>query len=90
MRATLARGRSGSLSIMISRQYALHVELQRDAVPTFDAYPFDLPGIAVCHVNVSSDAKKLILTSRRESGSLNVPLVARASPGPSEVDAILR
>jgi predicted ATPase len=30
---------------MISRQYVLHVELQRESVPSFDAYPFSLPAV---------------------------------------------
>ena len=28
---------------MLSRQYVLHVELQRDTVPSFDAYPQIIP-----------------------------------------------
>ena len=35
---------------MISRQYVLHVELQRSAVPSFDACPFNLP--AVRHLEI--------------------------------------
>src|SRR5262245_58102356 len=33
------------VTAMISRQYVLHVELQRDGVPSFDAYPFNLPAV---------------------------------------------
>lgn len=35
---------------MISRQYAIDVQLKRDEVPSFDSYPFSLP--AVRHIEV--------------------------------------
>jgi predicted ATPase len=35
---------------VITKQYAIDVALRRDAVPSFDAYPFSLP--AVRHLDV--------------------------------------